>query len=221
MQYLSSSLKAVRALVILGEIGLFWAFIIGVAMYCWKRNQHPKFRADGILTIFSGILIIIGTTIFGSLIQFEPYAPDADESLHVGYALSVIAGCLAVIAGVVRVFFDKRRETIPQRNQPEQYGHSYMQPVYFLASPVQQSAIPTAQPSGYNYLTSNYDRPPTAQASPVSDGGSYGYPLQLPVGDSSKEQPESTAPLPISNLTQVGDRSSGQSEANPRSALTE
>ena len=64
VQYLSSSLKAVRALVILGEIGLFWAFIIGVAMYCWKRNQHLKFRADAILTIFSGLLFLIYETEF-------------------------------------------------------------------------------------------------------------------------------------------------------------
>ena len=169
----------------------------------------------------AGILIIIGTAIFGSFIQFEPYIPDADEHLHVGFALSVIAGCLAVIAGIVRVFFDKRRETIPQRNQPEQYGHSYMQPVYFLASPVQQSAVPTAQPTGYSYVTSNNARAPTAQASPVSDGGSYGYPLQFSGGDSSREQSESTAPLPISNLTHVGDRSSGKSETATMSALTE
>ena len=126
-----------------------------------------------------------------------------------------------MIAGIVRVFFDKRRETIPQRNQPEQYGHSYMQPVYFLASPVQQSAVPTAQPTGYSYVTSNNARAPTAQASPVSDGGSYGYPLQFSGGDSSREQSESTAPLPISNLTHVGDRSSGKSETATMSALTE
>lgn len=167
---ISDSLKAVRALEILGIIFLGLSLVSGIFKLAVRKDKVAFFWLAGGLAIFSGVLMITGAIIYGVKTQHE-IDPGDMLHLHAGFGLCITAGCLAIIAGSLYLCDRTRYPDGPsqQIQVPHQVaystGYSVGSPGIIIAAPSNAYAPPvypqyTAPPS-YSAGNTDYKIPPT------------------------------------------------------------
>lgn len=102
------SLKAVRALEIIGIIFLGFAVGAGVLKLIAKKHVTALFNVAGGMAILSGVLMITGTITYVAKTT-QDLDPMDVLHLHAGFALCVAASGLAIIGGVL-FFCDRKRQ---------------------------------------------------------------------------------------------------------------
>lgn len=176
---ISPSMKAVRALVILGSIMQAFALVAAFTKLCVKKEQKSLFQAAGGFVLCSGILMIVGAVVYAVKTRHETEIFISNDyfDLHAGFGLCIVSGCLAIIAGPLYLV-DKGRQPPPQNYMTTQPGTVPVQVVYPASGypagyPAGGAGVILQPPPSYSYPAVNSAVSTEVKSPPPQQGMPY------------------------------------------------